>query len=106
MKAIGTRPQFIFKLILVEALALAVISVIAGVLIGGLLTLITQFTGINHLTDVEYLGTTIRSAIRPVVVPHQYTLYPVAIVVFALISAIYPALNASKINPSKSMRKD
>lgn len=106
MKAIGTRPAFIFKLIVVEALALALISVVVGVAIGGALTLITQVTGINHLTDVEYLGTTIRTAIRPVVIIHQYTLYPVAIVIFALISALYPALSAAQINPSKSMRKD
>lgn len=106
MKAIGTRPKFIFKLIVIEALALSLISVVAGVLIGAVITFITQKTGINHLTDVEYLGTTIREGIRPVVAIHQYTLYPVSIVVFAIISAIYPAISAAKIIPSKSMRKD
>lgn len=106
MKAIGTRPAFIFKLVVVEAISLAVISVIVGTLLGAAITLVTKLTGIHHLTDVEYLGTTIRSAIRPVFAAHQYLLYPVAIVVFATISSIYPALSAAKINPSKSMRKD
>ncbi len=106
MKAIGTRPAFIFKLVVTEALSLSIISVFVGIFIGGGITLITNLTGIHHLTDVEYLGTTIRSAIRPVFAPHQYLLYPAAIVVFATISSIYPGLTAAKINPSKSMRKD
>ena len=106
MKAIGTRPAFIFKLVVVEAISLAVISVIVGTVLGGLITIITHFSGIHHLTDVEYLGTTIRTAIRPVFAIHQYTLYPVAIVIFATLSSLYPALTAARINPSKSMRKD
>jgi len=106
MKAIGTRPVFIFKLIIVEAFALALFSTILGVIVGGLATLITHYTGISHLTDVEYLGTTIKSAIRPKPSIIQYTVYPAAIFIFAILSSIYPAINAAKIIPSKSMRRD
>lgn len=106
MKAIGTRPVFIFKLIIVEAFALALFSTILGVIVGGLATLITHYTGISHLTDVEYLGTTIKSAIRPIPSIIQYTVYPAAIFIFAILSSIYPAINAAKIIPSKSMRRD
>jgi ABC-type antimicrobial peptide transport system permease subunit len=106
MKAIGTRPLFIFKLIIVEAFALALFSTLLGIAVGGAATLITKWIGINHLTDVEYLGTTIKSAIRPVPSVHQYLVYPFAIFCFAILSSIYPAISAAKIIPSKSMRKD
>jgi len=106
MKAIGTRPSFIIKLIVIEAAALAFVSSIFGTLVGGGITLITKMTGINHLTDVEYLGTTIKTAIRPLPSTHQYIIYPLAIFIFAIISSIYPALSAGRINPSKSMRRD
>ncbi len=106
MKAIGTRPFFIFKLILVEALALGIFSALLGIIVGGLITLITNFTGIHHLTDVEYLGATIKEAIRPIPSLKQYTLYPISILIFAMLASLYPAINAAKIDPSKSMKKD
>lgn len=106
MKAIGTRPEFIFKLIIAEAMSLAVLSTVLGVMLGLLITNITAWTGINHLTDVEYLGTTIRHSIRPVMSLHQYIIYPVAIFIFTSLSAIYPAITAGRIIPSQSMRRD
>lgn len=106
MKAIGTRPLFIFKLILLEAGSLALLSSISGILVGGLITLITKTIGINHLTDVEYLGTTIKTAIRPMPHSNQYLLYPIAIFIFAILSAIYPGITAARIVPSKSIRRD
>lgn len=106
MKAIGTRPFFIFKLILIEAIALGIFSAILGILVGGFITMITNFTGIHHLTDVEYLGATIKEAIRPIPSLKQYTIYPISILIFALIASLYPAINAAKIDPSKSMKKD
>ncbi len=106
MKAIGTRPVFIFKLILVEAVALALFSSLLGISVGGLATLVTKWTGIHHLTDVEYLGATIKSAIRPIPSLKQYTLYPIAIFIFAMIASVYPAITAARIIPSQSMKKD
>lgn len=106
MKAIGTRPRFIFKLIIMEAATLALFSIILGIVVGSIATLITRWTGISHLTDVEYLGTTIKTAIRPIPSLMQYTLYPIAILIFAILSAIYPAISAANIIPSKSMRRD
>lgn len=106
MKAIGTRPEFIFKLIITEALALALLSTVLGVLLGICITSLTAWTGISHLTDVEYLGTTIRHSIRPIISLHQYIIYPLAIIIFTTLSAIYPAITAGRIIPSQSMRRD
>jgi ABC-type antimicrobial peptide transport system permease subunit len=106
MKAIGTRPMFIFKLILVEALALALFSSMLGIIVGGTASLVTNYIGISHLNDVEYLGTTIKSSIRPIIAYYQYVYYPIAIFVFAILASIYPAISAAKIIPSKSMRRD
>lgn len=106
MKAIGTRATFIFKLIVLEAGSLALVSSFFGLILGNLLTVITRWTGINHLTDVEYLGTTIKTAIRPVFHSNQWTLYPLAIIIFAILASLYPALSAARIIPTKSMRRD
>jgi len=106
MKAIGTRPLFIFKMILLEASSLALISSFFGALLGLIITLTTKFIGINHLTDVEYLGTTIKTAIRPVFDWPQYSVYPIAIFIIAFLSAIYPAITAARIIPAKTLRRD
>jgi ABC-type antimicrobial peptide transport system permease subunit len=106
MKAIGTRPIFIFKLILSEAFFLSLLSTILGTFLGASATLITKLTGISHFTDIEYLGTTIKSAIHPSFLTHQYLIYPIAIIIFACLSAIYPAISAAKIIPSQSMKRD
>ncbi|NOT78880.1 MAG: ABC transporter permease [Bacteriovoracaceae bacterium] len=106
MKAIGTRATFIFKLIVLEAGSLALVSSFFGLILGNLLTVLTRWTGINHLTDVEYLGTTIKTAIRPVFHSNQWTVYPLAIIIFAILAALYPAFSAARIIPTKSMRRD
>lgn len=106
MKAIGTRATFIFKLIILEAGSLALVSSFFGLILGNFLTVLTRWTGINHLTDVEYLGTTIKTAIRPVFHSNQWTVYPLAIIIFAILAALYPAFSAARIIPTKSMRRD
>lgn len=106
MKAIGTRATFIFKLIVLEAGSLALVSSFFGLILGNFLTVLTRWTGINHLTDVEYLGTTIKTAIRPVFHSNQWTVYPLAIIIFAILASLYPALSAARIIPTKSMRRD
>jgi ABC-type lipoprotein release transport system permease subunit len=106
LKAMGTRSFFIFKLIIVEAFSLSILSTILGITIGIIAIVITKITGINYLNDVEYLGTTIKSSIYPVILVHQFLIYPLAITLFACISAIYPAISAAKIIPSESMRRD
>lgn len=106
MKAIGTRATFIFKLIVLEAGSLALVSSFFGLILGNFLTILTRWTGINHLTDVEYLGTTIKTAIRPVFHSNQWTVYPLAIIIFAILAALYPAFSAARIIPTKSMRRD
>lgn len=106
MKAIGTRATFIFKLIVLEAGSLALVSSFFGLILGNFLTVLTRWTGINHLTDVEYLGTTIKTAIRPVFHSNQWTVYPLAIIIFAILAALYPAFSAARIIPTKSMRRD
>jgi ABC-type lipoprotein release transport system permease subunit len=106
MKAIGTRPLFIFKLIIMEACVLAFFSSLLGISVGGIATIVTKWIGISHLTDVEYLGTTIKTAIRPIPSLTQYIVYPIAIFITAILSSIYPAITAARIIPSKSMRRD
>ncbi len=104
LRAVGTRPMRLALLILLEAAALAVLSVLLGVLLGFIVTLITMKTGIDY-RGVEYAGVTVREMIYPVMNWQQFVKYPIWVFLFTLIAGIYPAWHAARISPAKAMRR-
>jgi ABC-type lipoprotein release transport system permease subunit len=104
LRAIGTRPVRMATIILLEALSLAVISMIIGLAIGFGFTKYFSVYGIDY-TGIEFAGVTITELIFPVFTLEQYTLYPLLTIVFSLIAALYPAVYAAKLTPARAMRR-
>lgn len=104
LRALGTRPRGIAQLILFEAGALAVISIVIGCAIALALTAILSFTGLNY-GDTEFYGMALRELIYPVVTVEQYVVFPVYILLFTVAIGIYPAIHAARIAPAQAMRK-
>ncbi len=104
LRAVGTRPSGIRKLLIFEAGALSIISILIGVILGMITTYILTKTGIDY-RGIEMAGTMISDLLYPVFSLRQYLLYPVAVFVFTLIVGMYPAYVAGKMSITKALRK-
>ncbi len=104
LRAVGTRPVGLFRLIVFEAGSLAVLSIFIGLFLGFALTYFTSRVGIDY-SGVEFAGVTFRELLYPVLRVQQFIEYPIWVFVFTMIAGIYPAVYAAKMNPAKAMRK-
>lgn len=104
IRAVGTRPSKVRRLVIFEAGALSLLSIAMGSLLGFIATFIVTKTGIDY-RGIEMAGTTFYEMLYPVIHIQQYILYPAAVFVFTLIIGLYPAISASKMSISGALRK-
>jgi ABC-type lipoprotein release transport system permease subunit len=104
LRAVGTRPGSIFRLIVSEAAALAAIAVLLGIVLSLAALWIVGQIGIDY-TGIEYAGVTFREKIYPVMRPAQFVLYPCCVFALTLLVSIYPATYAARLTPARAMRK-
>lgn len=104
LRAVGTRPGGVGKLMLFEAGALGVLSMIIGILIGLLLTFVFLKVGTDY-RGLEFAGTAIQEIVYPVMKWYQYVFYPAGIVIFTFLVGLYPAVVAARMSISEALRK-
>ncbi len=103
LRAVGTRPFGMARLILFEAGALAIVSITLGLIIGYVLTGIYAHVGLNY-TGIEMMGVTIQEFIYPTLTVEQFIIYPVSVFFFTIIAGLYPARYVAKMSPVEAMR--
>lgn len=104
LRAIGTRPVRLWALIVCEAAALAVLSVVLGTILGGVVTGIIARTGIDY-RGIEMVGVTLRDLIYPVLTLKQFVVYPFWVLVLTVLVAFYPAVHAARVPAAEALRK-
>jgi ABC-type lipoprotein release transport system permease subunit len=104
LRAVGTRPFAIARLIVFEAASLAILSIVLGSILGLIVTFITASIGIDY-TGIEYVGITFRKLIYPVLKMHQFVEYPLWVFLFTTLVGLYPAIYAARMRPSAAMRR-
>ena len=104
LRAVGTRPFGMARLILFEAGSLAIVSIILGGILGFVLTTIFNTVGINY-TGIELMGVTLQEFIYPVLTLEQYIIFPISLFVFTLIAGLYPAWHVARMSPVDAMRR-
>jgi len=104
LRAVGTRPFAMGRLVVFEAAALSILSIIVGVVLGFVITYLTSIIGIDY-TGIEVVGVTIREKIYPVLEITQFIEYPFWVLVFTTITGLYPGWYAAKMKPAEAMRK-
>lgn len=104
LRAVGTRPAVVARMILYEAFMLALVSSIAGIIMGFLLISFFSKYGIDY-RGIEYAHLVFKDKIYPHFRLVQFILYPPCLIAFATLVGIYPAVYAAKIIPAVALRK-
>ena len=104
LRAVGTRPFGMARVILFEAGALAIVSIGVGAILGFLVTTVLAHIGIDY-TGIEMMGVTMQEFIRPVITVEQFIFYPIWVFVFTIIAGLYPAWHVAKMSPVDAMRR-
>ncbi len=104
LRAIGTRPFQTFILIIFEAIALGIISIILGNILGFIVTYLTSMVGIDY-TGIEFAGVTIRKILYPVMQVRQFLFYPFWVFILTTLVGFYPAIHAARMSPVEAMRR-
>jgi ABC-type lipoprotein release transport system permease subunit len=104
LRAVGTRPGVMALLILFEAGALAVLSIVIGSVLGYLVTYFAARTGIDYV-GIEIVGVTFRELLYPVMELRQFLFYPLVVFFFTILVGVYPAVYAARIQPAEAMRR-
>ena len=103
-KAIGTRPSEIVKLVLSEALFIALLSCIFGVALGYALSTYYAEYGLP-MGRMEMEGVVLDGNLYTVVALKQFINFPIYVTLLTIVAAIYPAIFAARIVPSEALQR-
>jgi ABC-type lipoprotein release transport system permease subunit len=103
LKALGTRPAQVCRLVLIEVFFLTVIAIIVGS-IGALISngLLAKY-GISLSESFSYGGVEFTD-MRGEVNVRSFYIPTVVVLISALIVSLYPALKAARVEPARAMR--
>ena len=105
LMAVGMKRLRVFILIIFETILLSITGGIIGMILGAVSIAITAQNGINLSLFSEGLSSYgISSHLFPGLPGEFYPILFVMIIVTAILSAIYPAIKAVKLNPASAIR--
>lgn len=107
LMAIGMNRVRIFKMIMLETIFLTIVGAIAGILLGWVVTESLGKTGIRFTgwgEGFEAIG--FASKVYPVVTLEFFVFTTIMVITTAVISSIWPARKALKLNPVEALRTE
>ncbi|UCF80051.1 MAG: ABC transporter permease [Acidobacteriota bacterium] len=109
--AVGARPGRIINMVLVESVALGLVGVAVGSVLGTAAVLITSHTGIdyamlatNTVEDFSFKGLSFSYMIYPKFELRHVIFGIVAVTVTSVIASVWPAALAARLEPVEAMR--
>jgi ABC-type lipoprotein release transport system permease subunit len=104
MMAIGTTPRRLTKVLLVESMAMTLIGIIAGILLGIVVTYYFQVHGIDFSGGSELLSQFgITGRMYPKLSLLSVSIGPSMVLFFTFFAALYPALKIRRLRPVEAM---
>ncbi len=106
MRALGTRPAQIVRLVLLEAVCLGVLGAVLGVILG---IVINGFLGAGGIDLSRWSGamdliSSLKPIIYPTIHPGRIAIAALAAFLTTLLAAIYPAARAARLSPADAIR--
>jgi putative ABC transport system permease protein len=106
LMAIGMRRSMVFGMIVIETIILGSLGAPLGMLIGAATIYYTNKYGIDLSSYSDAMAQFgMVEIVRPVVDPSIYAQTAIAVVLTAILAAIYPALKAIRLKPVEAIRK-
>ena len=104
MMAIGTTPRRLTKVLLVESMAMTLIGIIAGIILGIVVTYYFQVHGIDFSGGSELLSQFgITGRMYPKLSLLSVSIGPSMVLFFTFFAALYPALKIRRLRPVDAM---
>lgn len=104
MMAIGTTPRRLTKVLLVESMAMTLIGIIAGIILGIVVTYYFQVHGIDFSGGSELLSQFgITGRMYPKLSLLSVSIGPFMVLFFTFFAALYPALKIRRLRPVDAM---
>ena len=107
LTAIGMNKKKVFSMIMLESVFLSLIGAVIGMIISYILVRITGNTGINLAQAAEGFEALGYSAIvYPKISAGFFGIVTILIIITGILSSIYPAMKALKLNPVEAIRAE
>jgi ABC-type lipoprotein release transport system permease subunit len=103
LKAVGTKPGQIVKMVLLEVNILSVICIILGIGVGLLLNYMMSVQGFTLPEPLSYGGMTFET-MRSEINARSFYIPAITVLLVATVVSIFPALKAAHTDPARSMR--
>ena len=111
--AVGSRPGRIVRMVLIEAIVLGLVGVAVGSILGSALVLYLSHAGLDYAaltgistgeTEMGYMGINMSLIMYPKLEFRHIGLGVVAIILTAVVTSVWPAASAARLEPVEAMR--
>ena len=107
LTAIGMNKKRVFSMIMLESVFLSLIGGVVGMIVSKLIIMASARNGINFYNYTEGLEAMGYPAhIYPVISPGFFITVTILIIITGILSSIYPALKALKLDPAEALRTE
>jgi ABC-type lipoprotein release transport system permease subunit len=107
LTAIGMNKRRVFSMIMLESVFLSLIGGISGMIVGWLAVLLTARNGINFAQYAEGMEAFGYSAhVYPEISAGFFILVTILIIITGILSSVYPAFKALKLDPAEAIRTE
>ncbi|MBT8372397.1 MAG: FtsX-like permease family protein [Deltaproteobacteria bacterium] len=105
LMAIGTTPGRLTKVLLIESMTMTLAGIVAGIVVGSMITLYFQSHGIDFSGASELLSQFgITGRMYPKLSLLSAVSGPLAVMIITFFAALYPALKVRRMRPVEAMR--